>query len=394
MNDTILFYLKNKSKNYDSDYFAFSNYYPNSKVEKLQIKISIDNKIFPTSEHYFQYKKFSYEGASRKSEDYAELIRTASTPNISRILGGQLTSKLPPYKWAQDLKSIIQEYSDVSVREDWDNVRNNIMRKAVYSKFYQNKNLQELLLSTFPKKIIEASPRDSYWGYGKNKKGNNMLGKILEEVRYILLVNFRNKNPQSNKKIKVRGKKPYVSPLEPKEIYPSIHSYGQWVIKDYLFASAYPGLKTEKATINLLDKIFDKNQIQHVLDLMEESQRASRDDIDYTKYMKRYKVDYCNFPIVDKSVGNDKEIYCMTFALSSIISGGDSILIHCLGGKGRTGTIIAIIMGIIYGMNEKEALKYTGRNLHLRENLGRVKPEAPQTQSQFKQISRIFDKYL
>jgi ribA/ribD-fused uncharacterized protein len=47
----------------------------------------------------------------------------------------------------------------------------------------QNDDLKKLLKETCNRNIVEASNRDSYWGWGRDKKGKNMLGLILEEVR-------------------------------------------------------------------------------------------------------------------------------------------------------------------------------------------------------------------
>jgi len=38
------------------------------------------------------------------------------------------------------------------------------MKKALYAKFTQDHILKTLLLETGDNEIIEASPRDSYWG--------------------------------------------------------------------------------------------------------------------------------------------------------------------------------------------------------------------------------------
>jgi ribA/ribD-fused uncharacterized protein len=50
-------------------------------------------------------------------------------------------------------------------------------------KFRQNPALRKALLDTGDAKLIESSPYDSYWGEGKDKKGLNHLGTILERVR-------------------------------------------------------------------------------------------------------------------------------------------------------------------------------------------------------------------
>ena len=64
------------------------------------------------------------------------------------------------------------------------------MKKALQAKFTQDQTLKTLLLETGDSEIIEASPRDSYWGAlalgsatGPDKNGLNKLGKLLMEIR-------------------------------------------------------------------------------------------------------------------------------------------------------------------------------------------------------------------
>jgi hypothetical protein len=57
------------------------------------------------------------------------------------------------------------------------------MRRALFAKALQHPFFAEELLSTGDAYIIEASPYDSYWGEGGNRKGLNMLGQLLMELR-------------------------------------------------------------------------------------------------------------------------------------------------------------------------------------------------------------------
>lgn len=163
---------------------VFSNFYPT--------KITIDDIEYKSSEHYFQSKKFEGPSSSKKEREYSEIIKKQNTAGKTAILARQIKPK-QNYAWAKELWVIIQKYlqEGVKIREDWDEVKNNVMRRAVYSKFEQNKKLKEVLLSTGTKKIAEHTHRDSYWGDGCNPgsshigKGKSMLGKILEETRFI-----------------------------------------------------------------------------------------------------------------------------------------------------------------------------------------------------------------
>ena len=66
------------------------------------------------------------------------------------------------------------------------------MYDGVYAKFSQNPELKTQLLATGEKVLVEASPYDKIWGIGFNKSdaltskakwGQNLLGKVLMEVR-------------------------------------------------------------------------------------------------------------------------------------------------------------------------------------------------------------------
>ena len=57
------------------------------------------------------------------------------------------------------------------------------MRRALCCKFSTHAGLRDLLLSTGHSMLIEASPKDGYWGCGCDQKGDNHLGQLLMEIR-------------------------------------------------------------------------------------------------------------------------------------------------------------------------------------------------------------------
>lgn len=122
--------------------------------------IVLDGKEWPTSEHYFQAQKFI-----TTEPDYAEAIRRAEDPMTAATMGRDRAHQC---------------------RSDWDQVKDDVMRKAVHKKFESNHALAQLLRSTGTAPIIEATTNDYYWGEGTNKTGKNMLGVILMEVREAL----------------------------------------------------------------------------------------------------------------------------------------------------------------------------------------------------------------
>lgn len=77
---------------------------------------------------------------------------------------------------------------DVTIREDWDEVKDTIMRELVTQKFTENKLYREKLLRTYCSTLVEGNYwHDNYWGSCTCEKcgdvGHNKLGKILMEVR-------------------------------------------------------------------------------------------------------------------------------------------------------------------------------------------------------------------
>lgn len=115
----------------------------------------LDGKEWPTSEHYFQSQKFA-------DEDYQEQIRTTSSPSQAAKLGR--SRKIP-------------------IVQNWEEVKDNVMRKAVAAKVAQHKHVRDLLISTGDMILVELTRNDSYWGDGGDGSGKNMLGVILMEER-------------------------------------------------------------------------------------------------------------------------------------------------------------------------------------------------------------------
>lgn len=78
----------------------------------------------------------------------------------------------------------------VKLRDDWEDVKDDIMYEICKAKFSQNEDLKEKLLATSDEYLEEGTTgwHDNYWGNCscekcKNIEGKNTLGKILMRVR-------------------------------------------------------------------------------------------------------------------------------------------------------------------------------------------------------------------
>lgn len=137
----IYFYKTNEK------YGCFSNF--------AHYGFELDEKRWMTSEHYFQAQKFY-------GTEYVEIIRLLDNPMKAAKMGRN---------------------RNLPLREDWEEVKDDVMRKAVYAKFSQNIELKNILLDTDSEYIVENTSNDYYWGCGTNGSGKNMLGIILMEIR-------------------------------------------------------------------------------------------------------------------------------------------------------------------------------------------------------------------
>ena len=146
----------------DQPYGCFSNFSPH--------QIIIDGKEWPTVEHYYQAHKL----LGTPDEPLMEVIRHLPTPEQAAATGRD---------------------RDRIIRPDWSTAKREVMWEAVLTKFLTHKDVQKALLETGEELLIEDSPRDYYWGRGKDGSGENQLGKMLMEVRNYLRNQFWQSQP-------------------------------------------------------------------------------------------------------------------------------------------------------------------------------------------------------
>lgn len=127
------------------EYFFLSNFYP--------VEIKLDGIVYPNAESAFQAQKTLDVEERRKFS----MLRN---PVQAKRLGRK-----------------------VKLRDDWEEVKLDIMTKIVSQKFLQHPHLIEMLLQTGDEELIEGNKwGDQFWGVCKDK-GENHLGKILMKIR-------------------------------------------------------------------------------------------------------------------------------------------------------------------------------------------------------------------
>jgi ribA/ribD-fused uncharacterized protein len=146
----ICFYQAN-----ERPYGVFSNLY--------RRPIQFEGEVFPTAEHAYQ------AGKPRRPEVRAWLLAAPSPALLAMAAHGL-------YTW------------DVS--PGWAGTKFDRMKRVLRAKFTQHIDLAEILLSTGDARLVEAAsvdnPVNRLWGE-VNGKGQNMLGRLLAEIRCELL---------------------------------------------------------------------------------------------------------------------------------------------------------------------------------------------------------------
>jgi ribA/ribD-fused uncharacterized protein len=137
---------------YEQDFYVLSNF----SAFRLRWK-GID---FDTSEAAYHWEKFS------DSNDEHRWIRA---------LIQHATSAHGAFK--------IAEHHKAQRRPDWDSVKVGIMKDILRAKAEQHEYVHRKLLATGERELVEDSWRDDFWGWGPNRDGKNMLGKLWMEIR-------------------------------------------------------------------------------------------------------------------------------------------------------------------------------------------------------------------
>lgn len=136
-----------------------------------------------STEQYMHFKK----AETFDDKDTGCLILNASSPTEHKRLGRRVRHFCPKL---------------------WTARSTGIVRRANFLKFSQNDQLRKRLISTYPKRFVEASPYDRKWGIGLSLndsaihnsalwRGENLLGRILTSVREELMEERKKSLPQS-----------------------------------------------------------------------------------------------------------------------------------------------------------------------------------------------------
>lgn len=143
---------------YEHDFYVLSNF--------SAFNLHWSGLVFPTSEHAYHWAKFEANYTSLRHE-----LQTAPSAHEA-------------FKLAERNKHCR--------RPDWDAVKVGIMLDILRAKAEQHEYVRRKLLDTGDRELVEDSWRDDFWGWGPNRDGKNMLGRLWMQVRAELRADAHN----------------------------------------------------------------------------------------------------------------------------------------------------------------------------------------------------------
>lgn len=133
---------------YEQDFYVLSNF--------SAFSLHWDGKRFDTAEAAYHYEKFY--GYS--------LIQDLILNSISAHAAYKIAERNKAFRLAT-----------------WDEVKVDTMYRILEAKVGQHEYVRRKLLDTGDRELIEDSWRDDFWGWGPNRDGQNMLGKLWMRIR-------------------------------------------------------------------------------------------------------------------------------------------------------------------------------------------------------------------
>lgn len=161
-------------------------------AEKMNEVIGFYPREFYCLDNFSSFK-VEYDGYLYSSceEAYQALGFIESAPEIAE--------KIKNSHSAHEAQKIAYE-NKLNRREDWDQIKLDVMEDLLRAKIEQNPYVEKKLLETKDYQIVEDSPKDDFWGWGPNRDGQNNLGKLWMKIRKELVL----KQVEEKQKVRTR----------------------------------------------------------------------------------------------------------------------------------------------------------------------------------------------
>lgn len=138
---------------YEQDFYVLSNF--------SSFAVEWAGEVFPTSEHLYHWLRFVMSSHPMGEQGAKAIFNARSAHDAFKLAQMQKAWQAP----------------------DWNERKVGFMKRIIRAKADQHEYVRRKLLATGDRELVENSWRDDYWGWGPNKDGKNMLGRLWMEVR-------------------------------------------------------------------------------------------------------------------------------------------------------------------------------------------------------------------
>ena len=162
------------------------------KYRDLWLREKFDEVIGFYPREFYPLDNFSSFKVEWNGYLYASLEEAYQAARFMGV-NEELVEKIKSSHSADEAQRIAYSNKDKQ-REDWDEIKVSVMEELLRLKIEQNPYVKKKLLQTKDYMIVEDSPKDSFWGWGENRDGENNLGKLWMKLRNEIQNNIEDKN--------------------------------------------------------------------------------------------------------------------------------------------------------------------------------------------------------
>lgn len=147
--------------------------------------VTYDGHTYTSTEIPYQYSKFNRLALNFLDKEVIQQIQDILIEKYELKWDGNDLCALfeGPDMQSGMSKKIAHLIPDCYYRDDWDEVKLDVMMDLVFQKYQNNPELRQMLLDTGDKLLVEGNDwGDVYWGFSGGK-GNNYLGRLTMMVR-------------------------------------------------------------------------------------------------------------------------------------------------------------------------------------------------------------------
>lgn len=144
--------------------------------------LDTDDAVYFYEQEFYPLSNFSAHRLWWAGHDFDTSEAAYHWEKFHRVTDAEICVQIRMARSAHDAFRIAQE-NVARRRPDWQAIRVDVMRRILRAKVEQHEYVRRKLLATGERRLVENSWRDKFWGWGPDRDGENMLGRLWMEIR-------------------------------------------------------------------------------------------------------------------------------------------------------------------------------------------------------------------